>query len=326
MVNPASRLRREVETLAEKPAVLDNHRLTFSTGGATNVIRKLGWSVHGVVMECKTEADWERLLDFDAGYDYVERDVLPYGSEETIRARIFVMDGNEAENAKLPINRLPQERYIRIVAEGMKFHGVDQDIIDFHIMNVPYIPSREPNDYLRFHSDLLTKKRTKMKTISYDEYLLKSEKNSWIAIGERVIQVRQINEHNSGSARCLQWVQQNLVGKYDSTQFLLQAHYDPDLLSHENGVTNTHRAWAENLLAEKFEQGDLTGRLVCLLKDVIPKRRSRRLSSLVLPRQMSFWRKGSGSNELEQFLCDATESGDSRTTLANSARSSIVGD
>eukprot|EP00545_Synedropsis_sp_CCMP1620_P014188 CAMPEP_0119023266 /NCGR_PEP_ID=MMETSP1176-20130426/29629_1 /TAXON_ID=265551 /ORGANISM="Synedropsis recta cf, Strain CCMP1620" /LENGTH=315 /DNA_ID=CAMNT_0006978313 /DNA_START=1 /DNA_END=948 /DNA_ORIENTATION=+ len=314
----------------EKPAVLDNHQLTFALAGAANIVHKPGWSVHGVVMECKTEVDWERIVDFDHGYAYLEVEVLPYTSKEPIMARTFVMAGDALENAKLPSNRLPQERFIRIVAEGMKYHGVEQEVIDFHIMNVPYIPSRKPDEYRRFSADINSKKRSKIKTISYDDYLMKSKKMVWIAIGGHVVHVKPTDENDSMSGPFLQWVKQNLVGKSDCTQYMMQVCYDPTLSWCENGVTDLHRRWAENVLVEKFEQGDLTGILVCFLKDPSPPRRlSRRVASLVLPRTLSFWRKEASSNDLQQFLCDATKSGDSRTTLAslaNSARSSIGGD
>lgn len=329
MVNPVSRSQRQIETVMEKPAVLDDHRLTFAVAGAANIVRKPGWSVHGIVMECKTEFDWERLMNFDAAYDYIEVDVLPYGSEQTIKARALVMVVEEPGNAKLPINRLPQERYIQIIAEGMKFHGIDQEVVDFHIMNVPYIPRRKPSEYLRFHTEHHpNKKRSKTKTISYDDFIMKSEKMVWIAIGTHVIQIKEVEEGNEGSRGLfLEWVKRNLVGKYDCTHFLVQGHYDPALASYESGITDEHREWAQNLLVEKFSQGGLTGTLVYLLKDANLKRRSQRLSSLLaIKNPMSFFRKGSDNN-IEEFLSDGTESGESRTTIAQSSMvSSNCGD
>lgn len=75
MVNPVSRSRRDVETVMEKPAVLNDYRLTFAYGGAGNILKKRGWAVHGVLMECKSEKDWQLLEAFDAGYDCINVDV-----------------------------------------------------------------------------------------------------------------------------------------------------------------------------------------------------------------------------------------------------------
>lgn len=174
MVNAVSRARRGVETLNERPAILENFRLTFAYGGAGNILRKRGWSVHGVVMECKAEKDWELLKEFDAGYDYIEVEVFPYDSEEPIRANTFVMAHDESENAKLPTEKLPQERYIRIIAAGMRQHGVNDEYIDYSILNVPYIPNRKPKDYLSFPQKFSG--RGKLKVISYEEYVKKAKK------------------------------------------------------------------------------------------------------------------------------------------------------
>ena len=42
------------------------------------------------------------------------------------------------------MDRLPQERYLRVIADGMESYGVDQGYIQEEIMGVPYIPNRTP--------------------------------------------------------------------------------------------------------------------------------------------------------------------------------------
>lgn len=263
MVNPVSRSRRNVETVMEKPAVLNDFRLTFAYGGAGNILKKRGWAVHGVLMECKTKKDWDIIEEFDSGYACITVDVYPYGSDDPIQARVFVMSLDEDDNAKLPTERLPQERYVRIIAEGMRFHGLDDEYIDYQIMNVPYIPNRKPAEYLRFPVNKGSKKQ--LKQLSCQSYTKKAKQNDWLRIGNRVI---QIGEHDPQSA-FVQWAKSQLVGQEDCTWVLMQTLYDPDLpvCESEEDLTSLHRLWAENQLMEKFEQADLGGAVVHLIKE-----------------------------------------------------------
>lgn len=238
-------------------------------------------------MECKTKKDWELLKEFDAGYDCIEVDVYPYDSEEPVRANIFVMEGYESENAKLPTEKLPQvrasfsflvrtvgftiltytcvsrslqERYVKVIATGIRQHGVDDEYIDYSILNVPYIPSRKPDEYLAF-----PKEKEKLKTISFTEYSKKAKKKMWFLIGTKVI---QLGEHDP-NCPFVEWIASRLVGKSDCTWTMLQTLFDPDLpvCETEEDVEPLHIAWAENQLAEKFEQADLTGSVAAFIKE-----------------------------------------------------------
>lgn len=253
----------------EKPAILTDYRLTFAYGGAANILRKVGWDVHGVVMECKSEKDWQLLKDFDAGYDCIQVDVLPYGSDDPIKANAFIMNQDEAENQKLPLDRLPQERYIRIIVLGMKHHGVDEEYIDSIFMHVPYIPNRKPEEYLQFPQE---KEGKSLKSVSHKEYEKKSKKRSWFVVGDRIIQV---GPHDPRSG-FMQWVQSRTIGQPDCTWTWLQTLYDPDLPECDgpDGVTHLHQSWAENQMVDKFQQADITATCVALLHEAVEKKKS----------------------------------------------------
>lgn len=268
MVNPISRARRGVHTLNERPATLEDYRLTFAYGGAGNILRKRGWSVHGVVMECKTEKDWELLKEFDAGYDCIEVEVYPYESEEPVKAQVFVMALDECENAKLPTEKLPQERYIRIIAKGMRHHGVDDEYIDYSILNVPYIPNRKPKDYLSFPQKIAGK--GKLKVISYEEYVKKAKKKAWFLIGNRIV---QLGEHDPNS-NFIQMLFLRVIGQPDATWVTLQTLYDPDLPLCESreDITPLHIAWAENQMVDTFEQAELAAMIVGLVSEPVASR------------------------------------------------------
>jgi hypothetical protein len=263
IVNSVSRARRGVETLNEKPATLQDYQLTFAYGGAANILRKRGWSVHGVVMECKTAKDWELLKEFDAGYDCLDVDVYPYDgdADKPVRAHAFVMALDESENAELPTTKLPQERYIRIIAAGMRHYGVDDEYIDYSILNVPYIPNRKPKDYLSFPQKISG--RGKLKMISYKEYERKAKKNTWFLIGNRII---QLGEHDPNS-NFIQMLMARVIGKPDATFVTLQTLFDPDLPLCESpdDIQPLHIAWAENQMVDTFEQAELAAMTVGLV-------------------------------------------------------------
>lgn len=319
-MNPISRSRRNVKTTMEKPAVLEDYQLTFSCGGDGNILRKAGWTVHGVLMECESKKDWELLLEFDCGYDCIQVEVFPYGADEPVKANAFVMAKNEIENANIPSNRLPQERSIRAIAQGMKFHGIDEDVIDYHIMNVPYIPKRRPDQFLRFPEKKRPGRKHKMKMITHDEYLKKSSNKGWFAIGNRVIQL------GAHEPRCafVKWAKKQLVGKLDCTRVVMQTLYDPDIPEFEHDATWLQQTWAENQLVEKFGQADLTAEVVYFFKE----RRAQqcRISSIMPKRRSLFSKKGMSADiAAALLLLDGTESVDwSKSQMNSSSTQSLT--
>jgi hypothetical protein len=231
------------------------------------------------------------------------------------------MQEDEDENAKLPTEKLPQERYIRIIAEGMKFHGVDEEYIDYQIMSVPYIPSRKPADYLKFPYAAAKngKRHGKLKQISFNEYQNNAVKNMWFLIGNRVIQVGELKHPSSFH----KWLKSRLIGGEDSTWMLLQSLYDPCLPVCEvkEDITAAHVAWAENQMVDKFEQADMTASVVFLLKDPATQ-------SLGIPRRLrmcSFSQNASSSTPILLYECtensNTNESMGSGTNLGIRRRS-----
>lgn len=279
LVNPLSRQRRCVKTLDEQAAVLPNYRLTFGVGGAANIIPKQGWDVHGVLMKCASAQDFETLRVFDAGYDCIQVDVYPIAngvceahgdgdqsddrqSSIPIPANAFVMHKDKDENFALPTDKLPQERYLRVIAWGMREYGLDDDYINDQIMGVPYIPNRNPDQYLQFP---ISKALAKMTLNAWNKKCkrklsraIKHKKNLLIfRIGKHVMQVGE--EHDPRNQFCV-WIRERLLGPHDSTWVIVQTLYDPDLpfIDSPIKVQEIHRVWAENQMMEKFEQAGIT--------------------------------------------------------------------
>lgn len=141
MVNPTSRQRRGITTCQAQAASLPDFRLTFACAGAANICKANGWEVHGILMRCASTRDFEVLAEFDTGYDCIQVDVVPYNDywseceddeegqtkcgyrnslrgKRPIKANVFVMHSDESENQDLSTDKLPQERYLRVVASG----------------------------------------------------------------------------------------------------------------------------------------------------------------------------------------------------------------
>ncbi|CAB9525206.1 expressed unknown protein [Seminavis robusta] len=288
LVNPMARQRRGVKTCQAQAASLPDYRLTFAVAGAANICQQQGWECHGILMKCASPQDFETLKAFDTGYDCIAVQVFPYHDywndsddaattkvqednqtkcgyrnslhgKQSITANVFVMHADPEKNEALPMDRLPQERYLRVIAAGMKSYGVDEGYIEEEIMGVPYIPSRKPHEYLTFppaQADV-----PEMSLVEWNHYCherLQHEAKPLILIrlGSTVIQLQDYNVDNPFCT----WLHGRMMGPHDATWVLMQTLLDPDLtprITSPDQVAAPHHAWAENQLMEKFEQAGL---------------------------------------------------------------------
>ena len=286
LVNPTSRKRRGITTCQSQAASLPDYRLTFAYGGAANICKAKGWEVHGILMRCASSKDFEVLSAFDTGYDCIQVNVIPYSdywdecSDDTeeghtkcgylnplrgkrpVKANVFVMRRDENENSDLPMDKLPQERYLRVIASGMRSYGIDESYLEDQIMGVPYIPNRKPDEYLRF--PMASKIEATMTLVEWEKECQRrlqkadAEKQNLLVfrLGSTVIQVD--DNHDPENPFCV-WVRGRLVGPQDSTWVIIQTLFDPDLplINCANEVTSVHQSWAENQMMEKFEQAGI---------------------------------------------------------------------
>lgn len=162
------RKRRDICVGEMQAAYLPDYRLTFAIGGLANIVPRIGYEVHGLLMKLATAQDWERLLSFDAGSTPSFHNVIPYKyadpeerregdpreEGEPIQARFVEFTGQvEDEFLDLPIETLPQCRYLELIAKGMAQYGVDEDFIDCQIMATPFEPKRPPEEYRKIPLD-----------------------------------------------------------------------------------------------------------------------------------------------------------------------------
>lgn len=297
MVHPTVRHRRGIEVVEAKPAILRNHRLTFAYGGVASVVPQRGYEIHGIVMKCKTAYDWEKLQKSEGGYYATELDVHPYSNNTAelpvfdpdveeeddvppIRAKVFIMLEFDQSKLEKPLERIPQERYLRIIAAGMQKYNVSEDYIQDEIMNVPFSPSRKPGNYSQFSAlhlqearDIVGNEETDPESdldgplprINWEGYQRlcndaiaagseEHPKHLYFIVGQHVI---FIQNHPGKTHPGAMWHFANAFMKKDVTFYLHQTHFDPDIPNCETeaDVTKPIQAWAENLLVHSIAQG-----------------------------------------------------------------------
>ncbi|CAB9529747.1 expressed unknown protein [Seminavis robusta] len=279
IVNDMVRKRRGIEVTELKPAYVPDYRLTFSFGGTANIVRKTGFEVHGLLMKLKSPKDWDKLRGFEAGNAPRIRTVVPYGGDSTaetdsnsedchhnadddffaapiaagaMQAYLIEMPG-DVEDTLLdaPIERLPQERYLKLVANGMRKYGVDEDYITDHIEACPFIPNRKREDYFTFP---VAKKVPVITHAKYEEICARAsvEGDLYFTLGKRVF---RMGEHDPANPLA-KWFETHGHGQTDCTYMVHLTVVDPNipLLDEPKDVTPLHVEWAENHCVEVVEQ------------------------------------------------------------------------
>mmetsp|Transcript_14963 Transcript_14963/g.19589 ORF Transcript_14963/g.19589 Transcript_14963/m.19589 type:complete len:456 (-) Transcript_14963:205-1572(-) len=181
------RMRRGIGTSNEQAAILNDHRLSFAFGGCSTLVPSVGFTIHGVLMKMDSPEDWEKLKEFDSGgYALRELAVYPYmrgefdlGDEEEffeskkpVLCHAFVMldefDENILETDYLEeMEKKPQERYLRLIAQGMMQSGVLPDYVEDEILAVPFLPTLKEDQW---HSIPNANQKRKLPKITMEKY------------------------------------------------------------------------------------------------------------------------------------------------------------
>jgi len=284
MVHPSVRDRRGVFVQEAQAAVLREYRLTFAFGGVASVVPQRGYDVHGIVVRCQSRSDWDKMQEFEAGYKPRQVQVYPYkngcgcGDDEDeedetpppIRAFVLVMLEIDESKLEIPIEKLPQERYLRLIAAGMKQYDLDPDYIQDQILGVPFVPSRKPDNYLQFPVLVIPKNQQhqhqlppcsgappppllpKITLERYQQICRQDPSHLLFIVGHHVILIGNHDPHHPGAT----WFAQNGFGKGDVTFVLHQTIVDPDIPYCQTAadITADTQAWAENHLVEFIAQ------------------------------------------------------------------------
>mmetsp|Transcript_1873 Transcript_1873/g.5453 ORF Transcript_1873/g.5453 Transcript_1873/m.5453 type:complete len:367 (+) Transcript_1873:11-1111(+) len=254
IVNPLVRKRRGVKMSGERAAILSEYRITFAVGGIANVVPGRGCEVHGVVMKFDTKEGWEEYKKMNAGNDDIRPvDVYTYADPDTpIRAYVFVMEGKDIDK-DAPMEQPAEERYLRLIADGLKLHGVDEDYIEFTIMSNEYVPSRKPGDYHKFPSKSKVRKITRSK---YEAICRDVTDKYYFVLGDIVCEMPVSNPENPGA----KWIRGQCHGKGDMSWIIYKIRIDPDIPEIEcrEDLTPQHIEWAESMTYEYLSKCNLS--------------------------------------------------------------------
>ncbi|KAG7371573.1 hypothetical protein IV203_020143 [Nitzschia inconspicua] len=295
IVHPLVRYRRGVPIASVEAAVLYEHRLTFQQGGLVHAQpQQRGYQVYGVLLNFDSIEEWQTFAAFDDGaYRITTKQVYSLKTDRQVTAYTFVMDigiddghsgscSTTTTTTSTFTEALPQERYLHLMAEGLKQLGDDipQDYIIDELFAVPYIPKTKKYRTFPQEQDVL-------QTISQRRYqqLCRSSCNQkhqylYFIIGRKVVKLCvSTNSAKENDTRrccctnpCAKWIQSRFHGKPDGTLVLHQTVVDPELsmVDTVQELTHQHFDWAEHYMVEFLEQGGLSAKVAYYLE---PKKR-----------------------------------------------------
>jgi len=270
----------------KEAAMLPEYMLTFGIGGSANVIKGTGYDVFGVLMKFEKEEDWARLIEFEGEhYELDKVKVYPVKTpDDPIMAYTFVMTNYNPNNHEGPIvETLPTERYIKLIAAGMRAYKIDPDYIQDQIMSIPFIPNVKPENYKTYPyiSNPLPK-------ITFQKYLKICRKaapeDTYFIIGKKVI---KLDKHDPKNPVAL-WARNRGHGQPDVTLCLHWTVVEMELpmaYSAEE-LTPAHFAWAEQVLNEYHEGAGLSATVMFQLCD--PEEEG---PHIIFPNWCAFWRR-----------------------------------
>ena len=282
IVNEIVRKRRGIEVIEIQAAYVPDYRLTFAFGGIANIVAKNGFEVHGLLMKLKSSEDWKKLREFEAGNTPTIRTVIPYSAiggdsisegddgfnrnadddflPATLKGSIQAYLIEHPENVDdtlldAPIECLPQERYLKLISQGMRQHRVDEDYVTDHIEACPFVPTRTEKEYFVFPE------ARRVRKISWGKYERLCERGNvegdiYFCLGNGVF---RLGEHDPANPLA-KWLETHGHGQEDCTFMINMTVVEPSIpyLEDASGVTPLHVAWAENHLVEIVEQYGMT--------------------------------------------------------------------
>jgi len=167
----------------------------------------------------------------------------------------------------------PQERYLRLMTDGLKHHGIDETYIRDEVLAVNYIPNDRDkvvdSNYRSFPS---ARKSSKMSQSKYDKLCKSRDKATHFVIGNKIIKVDTEPDLNNAATR---WLRIHGDGKGDMTLLIHQTFVDKACFHIEpvfspEQLTPEHLQWAEHVVFLYLERAELTATVVGELTDGKP--------------------------------------------------------
>jgi len=179
---------------------------------------------------------------------------------------------------------MPQERYLKLMTDGLRENDIDETYINDEILQVPYIakerdavpttasdeedhqPDGSGRKYRQFP---LSQGMKKVPKISREKYEKKSSCNGtknrddlYFVCGKKVLKLRQENDELGNSNACTRWIKELCHGRDDISFLVYQTFFDPDCdlpeITDELEITSEYERWAEHTLLLYLERGGLS--------------------------------------------------------------------
>jgi hypothetical protein len=296
--------------------------------------------VHGLLMKLESEEDWQRLREFDAGSTPSVHEVIPYHDNyctddddaavpnlAPIKAHLVEFSEHvEDQLLNAPIEQLPSDRYLNLIAQGLRQYNVDADYVEAEIMAIPYLPKRQPEGFGQLP---LARKQKSLPKIKYKEYLQLCEKAQGRAIyfilQDAVFRTIDGDEAVDFEDPACRWLQRNGHGKPDCSLKFHKMLVDPDisLCNEFEEMTPLHFAWVENHVVELTQQYNFKCHQVAILRPDDTGQKSTTMSSLRSSfRAMGRRSRGKGSGQADDGECKASVG----TSRRGSSKSMSIGD
>lgn len=168
----------------------------------------------------------------------------------------------------------PQERYLKLMTDGLRVHDIDETYIHDEVLSVNYIPNERDKvtDASNYKSFPEAKKIAKVNYQKYESKLCKSKDNAThFVIGSKVMRLDE-SANNIPSNPCVKWFREQAHGKGDISFLVHQTFVDKECIHIPNvdspaELTEEHQKWAEHTVLLYLERGGLTATKVAELAD-----------------------------------------------------------
>jgi len=160
----------------------------------------------------------------------------------------------------------PQERYLKLMTDGLRAHDIDETYIRDEVLAVSYIPNERDKitNAKQYKSFPTAKKVQKVTYQKYETKLCRSKDNAiHFIIGTKVLRVDgdyKLNDSNM----VIKWLRALAHGKEDISLLVHQTFIDKDFCLHipvvssVDELTPDHHQWAEHTMVLYLERGGLT--------------------------------------------------------------------
>jgi len=165
----------------------------------------------------------------------------------------------------------PQERYLKLMTDGLRAHEIDETYIHDEVLAVSYIPNERDKvtDQVSYRSFPNAKKVSKISHSKYEKLCFppkEKDNGTHFLIGSKIIRVDDGSMNNMQNP-VVRWLREQAHGQGDVTLTVQETFVDKDCLHLEPvrnilDVTKQHHTWAEHIVLLYLERGGLTASVI----------------------------------------------------------------